>query len=113
MLNVDINRIRKEDAINAHALVLTLKHINHSNDVFTINYQYGKYCLYIDDVMYEYDTFDNIPMFVLCSLIKDFDELVEARKFYSNVLKVGFSNTDAVDYLNFYSESGKKLEKVK
>ena len=113
MVNIDINRIRKEDAISAHALLLTLKHFNHMNDLFNIVYQDDKYYVYIDDVVYDFYTFDSIPNFIICSIATNFDELNDFRKFYSNVLKVGFSNTDAQDYLNFYSESGKALTKAK
>ena len=41
------------------------------------------------------------------------DEIDEYVKFYNNVIKVGFSNNDALEYLNFYSESEKKLARVR
>ena len=113
MLNIDINRIRKEDAISAHALVLTLKHFNYNGDLFSVNFIDDKYYVFMGEEVYEFDTFEQIPNFVICSVANEFDELIDLKKFYSNVIKVGFNNTDAVEYLNYYSDSEKKLAKVK
>ena len=113
MLNIDINRIRQEDAINAHALVLTLKHFNFGEGLFTLSYIDDKYYVFMGEEVYDFNTFDEIPNFIICNLAKEFDEIIDIRKFYEKVLKVGFNNNDAVDYLNFYSESEKKLTKSK
>ena len=113
MLNIDINRIRKEDAISAHALLLTLRHFNHMNDLFSIEFIDDKYYVFIEDDVYDFDTFDEIPTFVICTVCKEFEDIIDYRRFYSNVLKVGFNNNDALDYLNFYSDSEKKLTMTK
>ena len=109
MISINVKDIRTEDAIKAHALTLTLKHFNIPSETFSVKYQDDKYCVFMGENTYEFSTFDEIPMFIFCSITGGIEELSEFVNFNSNVLKVGFSNNDALDYLNFYSESDKKL----
>jgi hypothetical protein len=113
MININVKDIRKEDAITAHALTLTLKHFNVPEGTFNVVNQKEKYYVFIGEDTYEFGSFDQIPMFVICAVANTQEELDEFIKFYNNVIKVGFSNNDALEYLNFYSESEKKLAKVK
>ena len=113
MININVKDIRKEDAINAHALTLTLKHFNVPEGTFSVVYQEDKYLVFMGEDVYDFLSFDQIPMFIICAVSNTQEELDTFVNFYNNVIKVGFSNNDALEYLNFYSESEKKLARVK
>ena len=113
MKSIDAKDIRVEDAINAHALTLTLRHFNVPNELFSVSYLDDMYYVFMGENVYDFPTFDSIPSLIFCTLAKSPEELDGFRDFYSKVLKVGFSNNDALDYLKFYSESEKKLARVK
>ena len=109
MISINVKDIRKEDAIKAHALTLTLRHFNIPNETFSVKYQDDKYYIFIGEEIFNFASFDEIPMFIFCTVAHTSEELHELVSFNQNVLKVGFNNNDALDYLNFYSESDKKL----
>ena len=113
MMNINLKDIRKEDAINAFAILLTLRHFNVPKGAFSLKYQDDKYYLFMGEDIYDFSSFDQIPMFIICAVTNSQEKLDAFIKFYNNVTKVGFNNTDALEYLNFYSESEKKLAKVK
>ena len=113
MKSINAKDIRVEDAINAHALTLTLRHFNIPDEMFSVSSQDDMYYVFMGEDVYDFPTFDSIPILIFCTLAKSPEELEEFRDFYSKVLRVGFSNNDALDYLKFYSESEKKLARVK
>ena len=109
MISINVKDIRKEDVIKAHALTLTLRHFNIPNETFSVKYQDDKYYIFVGEEIFNFASFDEIPMFIFCTVAHTSEELHELVSFNQNVLKVGFNNNDALDYLNFYSESDKKL----
>ena len=112
MLNIDVNRIGREDAIKAHALILTLRHFNRPEDLFSIRYEDGVYSLFIDGEMFDFESFDLIPMYVISSLTNGNEEYNQYKDFYNTVIKLGFNYNDALEYLRFHSEPIKQLSKV-
>ncbi len=113
MISINAKDIRVEDAVIAHALTLTLRHFNIPEEMFSVCYQDNMYYVFMGEDVFDYSSFDEISSLIFCTLAKSPEELAAFNDFYGKVLRVGFSNNDAIDYLNFYSESKKKLARVK
>lgn len=113
MISIDVNKIKNEDAMEAFALLQTLKHFKHYEDLFTVSYQDNKYLLFIEDNMYEFDSFRKLSNYVMSTFAKSDKELIDSINYKNTIVSLGFSNNDAVDYLSFYSNVQKRLLRSK
>lgn len=113
MISIDVKGIKNEDAMEAFALLQTLKHFKHYEDLFTVSYQDNKYLLFIEDNMYEFDSFRNLSNYVISTFAKSDKELIDSINYKNTIISLGFSSTDAIEYLSFYSNVQKRLLKLK
>ena len=109
MLNIDIDMIDNCDIKYVHALVLTLKHFNFMSSYISLFKDDDFYFVYGFGIFQYFENINQAINFLFNVFSDDIKQLEKMNQFYSRILSVGFSNSDAMDYLNFYSDYQKKL----
>ena len=103
MLKVDVNTIKGNDSKYAHAMVLTLNHFNFINCSMTLFKDNNEYVVYSYGA---YKCFNDIHSAIVF-LIKFFSQYQnnfdEMNIYYNNILKLDFTNNDAIEYFDFYN----------
>ena len=98
MLNIDINNLNKNDFRFAHALMLTLKHNKYMNSYLSLINDDDKYYVYGFGSFYDFDTIKDACLFIIDVMSDNDKEFKSSLKYFNNVLKLEFSNNDALDY---------------